>query len=256
MIESKPADIFLIAGGPQSKNNKAILAEALAQIKKKAPSVAYIGTASDDNKEFFLMLRPIIMAAGAGSVRLVPIVRRFDPDKAKDILLSSDVVFISGGDVDLGMKYLRKRNLIPFFRELYQVGKLFCGISAGAILLCRNWMHWRDPDDDGTVELLDCLGFAPLLCDVHDEEDDWMEIKRLLGFFPQGTVGYGIPAEGALRVSPNGKIASLGSASVRFIKKANTISISKNNAAERRRLRKLTNLPNPPFSPFIKGGNF
>ena len=254
--KSKPADIFLIAGGPQSKNTKAILAEVLKSSKKKAPSVAYIGTASSDNKEFFLMLSQILMTAGAGNVTLVPIVRRFDPAKSRNILLSSDVVFISGGDVDLGMKYLRKRNLIPFFRELYQVGKLFCGISAGAILLCRNWMHWRDPDDDGTVELLDCLGFAPLLCDVHDEEDDWMEIKRLLGFFPQGTVGYGIPAEGALRVSPNGKIASLGSASVRFIKKANTISISKNNAAERRRLRKLTNLPNPPFSPFIKGGNF
>jgi len=219
MIESKPADIFLIAGGPQSKNNKAILAEALAQIKKKAPSVAYIGTASDDNKEFFLMLRPIIMAAGAGSVRLVPIVRRFDPDKAKDILLASDVVFISGGDVDLGMKYLRKRKLIPLFRQLYNRGKLFCGISAGAIMLCRNWMHWRNPDDDDTAELLDCLGFAPLLCDVHAEEDNWVEMKRLLGFFPQGTAGYGIPAEGALWVSPNGKITPIGSAPVRFIKK-------------------------------------
>ena len=137
MTKSKPADIFLIAGGPKSKNTKAILAGALALIKKKAPSVAYIGTASSDNKEFFLMLRQIIMAAGAGNVSLVPIVRRFDPDKSRDILLSSDVVFISGGDVDIGMKYLRKRKLIPLFRQLYDRGKLFCGISAGAIMLSR-----------------------------------------------------------------------------------------------------------------------
>jgi peptidase E len=219
MIKEKPADIFLIAGGPQSKNTKAILAEALAQTKKKAPAIAYIGTASGDNKEFFLMLRQIIMAAGAGSVTLVPIVRRFDPDKARGILFASDVVFISGGDVDLGMKYLRKQKLVPFFRELYNRGKLFCGISAGAIMLCRNWMHWRKPDDDNTAELLDCLGFAPLLCDVHAEEDNWVEMKRLLGFFPQGTAGYGIPANGALRVAPDGKITSIGSAPVRFIKK-------------------------------------
>jgi len=194
--KSKSADIFLIAGGPKSKNHNAILAEVLKSSKKKAPNVAYIGTASSDNKEFFLMLRQIIMAAGAGSVRLVPIVRRFYPDKARDILLASDVVFISGGDVDLGMKYLRKRNfypisiskdneaarrrcrkrivhtlrkpttqptklaeeselgLVPFFKELYDRGKLFCGISAGAIMLCRNWMHWRDPDDDDTVDFL------------------------------------------------------------------------------------------------------
>jgi len=261
MTPSKPADIFLIAGGPQAKNTKEILAEVLKSsntnlqskvyrdgkeeatqaysnirrgaddaankgrrmnanwYKKKAPNVAYIGTASGDNKDFFLMLRPIIMVAGAGSVTLVPIVRRFDPDKAKDILLASDVVFISGGDVDMGMKYLCKRKLIPFFRELYDGGKLFCGISAGAIMLSRNWMHWRDPDDDDTAELLDCLGFAPLLCDVHAEVDNWVEMKRLLGFFPPGTVGYGIPTESALRVSPNGRITAIGAAPIRFIKK-------------------------------------
>jgi len=223
MTSSKPADIFLVAGGPQAKNTREILAEVLATCKKKAPSVAYIGTASGDNKEFFLMLKSIIMAAGAGNVTLVPIVRQFDAAKAKDILLASDIIFISGGDVEMGMKYLTKRKLIPFFRELYDGGKLFCGVSAGAIMLCRNWMYWRDPDDDDTAELLDCLGFAPLLCDVHAEEDNWVEMKRLLGFFPQGTAGYGIPSEGALRVAPNGKITSIGSGPVQFIKKSDYI---------------------------------
>lgn len=156
---------------------------------------------------------------------LVPIVRRFDLDNVRDILLGSDVVFINGGDVEMGMKYLRKRNLVPFFRELYDLGKLFCGVSAGAIMLCRNWMHWRAPDDDDTVELLDCLGFAPLLCDVHAEEDNWVEMKRLLGFFPQGTIGYGIPAEGALRVAQNGEVTDIGTPAVRFVKKGVDIII-------------------------------
>ena len=225
MTPSKHADIFLIAGGPNSQNTKTILVEVLANCRKKSPSVAYIGTASGDNKDFFLMLKPIIMAAGAGNVTLVPVVRQFDPDKARDILLACDIVFISGGDVDLGMKYLRNRKLIPFFRELYDQGKLFCGVSAGAIMLCRNWMSWRDPENDDTAELLDCLGFAPLLCDVHAEEDNWVEMKRLLGFFPQGEVGYGIPAEGALRVAPDGKVTSIGSVPVRFIKKGTDVII-------------------------------
>jgi len=219
MTKSKPADIFLLAGGMQSKNNEEILAGALALSKKETPNVAYIGTASGDNKDFFLRLSQLIMAAGAENVSLIPIVQRFDPDKTRGMLLSSDVVFISGGDVDLGMKYLRNRRLVSFFREIYDRGKVFCGISAGAIMLSRSWIRWRDPDDDDTVELFDCLGFAPLLCDVHGEEDNWVELKRLLGFFPQGTAGYGIPANGALRIAPDGKITSLGSAPVRFIKK-------------------------------------
>jgi peptidase E len=225
MTKSKPADIFLLAGGMQSKNNKEILAGALALTKKGTPNVAYIGTASGDNKDFFLRLSQLIMAAGAGNVSLVPIVRRFDPDKARDILLSCDVVFISGGDVDVGMNYLHNRKLVSFFRKIYDQGKIFCGISAGAIMLSRSWVRWRDPDDDDTVELFDCLGFAPLLCDVHGEEDNWAELKRLLGFFPHGTAGYGIPANGALRVAPDGKITSLGSAPIRFIKKGADIII-------------------------------
>jgi len=229
MTKSKPADIFLLAGGMQSKNNKEILAGALALSKKETPNVAYIGTASGDNNDFFLRLRQLITAAGAENVCLVPIVQGFDPDKARDILLSSDVVFISGGDVYLGMKYLRSRKLVSFFREIYDRGKIFCGISAGAIMVSRSWIHWRDPDDDDTVELFDCLGFAPLLCDVHGEEDNWVELKRLLGFFPQGTAGYGIPASGALRVAPDGKITSMGSAPLRFIKKGADI-IMVNNA--------------------------
>jgi hypothetical protein len=32
MTQSKPADIFLIAGGPQSKNNKEILAEGALRV--------------------------------------------------------------------------------------------------------------------------------------------------------------------------------------------------------------------------------
>ncbi len=149
MIKEKK--IFLLAGG-NWRSPGAILPvfkKILPQSGKDNPKVAYIGTASGDNNEFFLRLSQLIMAAGAGNVSLVPIVQEFDPDKARDIMLSSDIVFISGGDVHLGMKYLRSRKLVSFFREIYDRGNIFCGISAGTIMLGRNWIHWPDPDDDG-----------------------------------------------------------------------------------------------------------
>jgi len=58
-LQIKTCRYFLIAGGPQSKNTKAILAEVLKSSQKKTPNIAYIGTASNDNKEFFLMLSQI-----------------------------------------------------------------------------------------------------------------------------------------------------------------------------------------------------
>jgi cyanophycinase-like exopeptidase len=161
----------------------------------------------------------MLISAGADKVTLVPIVKGFDRKKTESILSSGDLVFISGGDVKAGMEYLEKRNLVPFLRKLYESGKPFFGISAGAIMLCSNWIHWRNSADDSSAKSFPCLGFAPVLCDTHAEDEGWNELRTLLGLCPEGTIGYGIPAGGALRVAPDGKITSIGSAPVRFIKK-------------------------------------
>jgi peptidase E len=219
MTKLKPAPIVLIAGGPQARNNEMMIAAMLKLSGEPKPAIAYIGTASEDDRSFFNMFKQMFIAAGAGNVTLVPIVRNFNKEKAEKFLNDCDLIFLSGGEVAAGMDYLQEHNLIPLLTDLYNSGKPFCGVSAGAIMLCKNWMLWRDENDDDTVELLDCIGFAPLLCDVHAEEDDWEEMKRLLSFFPEGTIGYGIPAGGALHVTPNGKITPIGSAPVQFIKK-------------------------------------
>ncbi|MGD0022566.1 MAG: Type 1 glutamine amidotransferase-like domain-containing protein [Smithellaceae bacterium] len=220
----RPAPIILISGGPNS-NNTTLIAEALALSKTQKPIIAYIGAASSDDKEFFSMLRRMLISAGADKVTLVPIVQGFERKKTESILSSGDLVFISGGDVKAGMEYLEKRNLVPFLRKLYESGKPFFGISAGAIMLCRNWIHWRKPADDSSAKSFPCLGFAPVLCDTHAEDEGWNELRTLLGLCPEGTIGYGIPAGGALRVTENGEVTDIGSPAVRFIKKGADIII-------------------------------
>jgi peptidase E len=218
-MKTKPSSLFLIAGGPQATNNELILGKALELAGNPKPAVAYIGTASEENKTFFRMIKRLLIGAGAGSVTLVPIVKNFNRTQVENILGTSDLIFISGGEVAMGMDYLREHDLIPLLTSLYNSGKPISGVSAGAIMLCRSWMRWRDENDDNTVQLLDCLGFAPLLCDVHAEEDGWEEMKRLLGFFPEGTKGYGIPAGGALIVTPAGKVTDIGNPPVLYMKK-------------------------------------
>jgi peptidase E len=219
-----PAPIILISGGPDS-NNTTLIAEALALSKTEKPVIAYIGAASSDNKEFFSMLRRMLISAGADKVTLVPVVKGFDRKKVESILSSGDLVFISGGDVKAGMGYLEKRNLVPFLRKLYESGKPFFGISAGAIMLCRNWIYWRKSTDDSSAKSFPCLGFAPVLCDTHAEDEGWNELRTLLGLCPGGTIGYGIPAGGALRVTQNGEVTDIGSPAVRFIKKSADVII-------------------------------
>jgi hypothetical protein len=118
---------------------------------------------------------------------------------------------MSGGDVEEGMRILEERQLLPFLRALYEAGKPFFGISAGSIMLAREWVRWDNPDDDASAAIFPCMRFAPVLCDTHGgEAEGWEELRALLRLEPEGTVGYGIPSGAGLCVYPDGRLEALG----------------------------------------------
>jgi hypothetical protein len=68
-------------------------------------------------------------------------------------------------------------------------------------MLARGWVRWAEADRGAKQDtLFDCLGFAPIYCDVHGEADGWDELKTLVRLLPENAVGYGIRAGAALRV--------------------------------------------------------
>jgi len=201
--------IYLLAGGRSSllKHKDPLLMRVLASCGLPHPSIAYVGAASGDNRPFFLMISRYLRACGTGHVILAPLAgKRVKIEKTRAILESADIVFISGGDVEMGMKVLEERQILPFLRELFERGKPFFGTSAGSIMLAWHWVHWKDPDDDATVSIFPCMGFAPIVCDTHGEAEGWEELRTLLRLSPEGALGYGIPAGAGLCVHPDGKI--------------------------------------------------
>src|SRR5664280_2650056 len=144
---------------------------------------------------------------------------RADLADARAVIERSDLVFVSGGDVEAGMAHLERHGLIPLLQTLHGAGTPFGGLSAGSIMLSRCWVRWPDPDDDTTAELFSCLALAPVLCDCHAESDDWEELRALLELTGEG-IGYGIPAGGALRVDPRGAVTALGVPAARFERRA------------------------------------
>lgn len=201
MKHGRPRPVHLIAGGRGGgrKGGDPLMAAALRLAGVDRPSVAYIGTASGDNGAFRIMIGGFLRAAGSGPVRLAPLVgRKADPDAAKKILESADIVFVSGGDVEEGMNGLTDGGMADFLRSLHAEGTPFFGVSAGSIMMARRWIRWADPHDDASAGLFPCLGLAPVLCDTHGEADGWAELRALLGLSPEGTVGYGIRSGAAL----------------------------------------------------------
>lgn len=220
---SKPSPIYLLAGGPGPRRGgrDSLLARALAAGGSERPSVAYVGAASGDNRAFMAMMAHHLRQAGAGAVTLAPLAgRRAQLDQALAVLEAADVVFMSGGDVEAGMRVLAERQLAPFLRRLYEAGKPFIGVSAGSIMLAQQWVRW---DQAGAPELFPCLGLAPILCDTHGEAEAWEELRALLELVPEGAVGYGIPSGGGLAVHPGGALEALGVPVQRFVRRRGRI---------------------------------
>jgi len=214
MNKQKP--LYLLAGGRGSSNN-AIFKAVLREIGKPHPVVGFVGAANEDDPRFFsFMGAEIKRALNCTLIQAMTVPAKADIPKAREILESVDAVFMAGGDVEVGMQVLEQKKLTLFLRKLYEQGKVFFGGSAGSIMLAREWVRWRNPDDDSTAELFPCLGIAPVICDTHAEEDDWIELKTALKLKGINSIGYGIPSGACLKINPDGEIEALGKAVARY----------------------------------------
>jgi peptidase E len=209
---SKPHPVYLLAGGHWK--NPGVMTPMFSKIFQALgsaqPRVAYVGAASGDSWMFYRLLAGLFKAAGAQEVARVLLAgRKADAAKARAQLQDADLVFVSGGDVEEGMRWLQVHALVPFFQKLYAAGKPFFGVSAGSIMLGKRWVAWADPKDDDSAALFGCLGLAGVLCDTHAEGEGWEELQAAVRLLPGAGRGYGIPTGGILRVAPGGKPTAL-----------------------------------------------
>ena len=212
--------VYLLAGGrpssPQTLNS--LLQAVYRESGKASPTIAYVGTANNDNKDFFLRMESVLKSAGAAKIEHAVLSSAgSDLQKAQDILTSADIIYISGGDVDRGTQVLQERQITGFLLELYKEGKPFFGLSAGSIMLAKEWIRWRDPNDDASAEIFPCLNIAPVICDTHCEQDNWEELQTLLKLKKDNVRGYGIVSGTAIKVFPDGRVEALGGAVHQYI---------------------------------------
>jgi cyanophycinase-like exopeptidase len=214
--------VYLLAGGrptPRKKQNS-LLEMVYRDYGIASPTVAYSGTASGDDPGFFGFISAELKGAGAGKITHAVIAPEgADLKKARAVLEAADIVFISGGDVSAGMDVLREKDMLGFLAGLYRQGKPFFGISAGAIMLAAKWVRWPDPADEHSAELFPCLGFAPIICDTHDEEGGWGELMAALRLEKEGVRGYGLASGSGVRVTHDGKVTAIGGTVFQYLRR-------------------------------------
>lgn len=209
------APVFLIAGaGPGTRRREVRFhADAVRATGKKAPTIAYVGAAANDSLAFEKLISLMVFGRRATVVPVRLKRRSVATSTARALLADADLVFFTGGDVELGMQLIGERGLGPYLRELHHAGKVMEGISAGAMMLGRRWVRFPGGGDGARAEPFDCLGLVPHSFDCHAEEDDWSELRALARLVPDESVVYGIAAGGAVRW--DGELTALGMPLVR-----------------------------------------
>jgi len=213
--------VYLLSGRSPTREGRAdpVIQAVFRESGTAAPTIAYIGTANGDNTDFYNRMAATFIKEGACRVNhtlLSP--DGADIKAAQAVLQSADIIFLSGGDVDWRIRVLREKNMVDFLLGLYEEGKPYFGSSAGALMLAREWVRWRDPDDNSSAELFSCLGLAPVICDTHDEDSGWQELQAALRLEEDNTRGYGIVTGTAIRVLPTGEVEAWGGAVHRYIR--------------------------------------
>ena len=217
---------ILIAGGMHSSPQALVRMMSQAFHGMQNPQVAYIGTANGDSAVFFQMIKLALKKAGAGKVAFVHLAKKKpDLDAARTALSKSDVVFLSGGEVEDGMVWIKKHGLVDFLKGLYSAGKRFMGVSAGVIMMGSHWVHWDVEGDDSTAQLFDCLGLIPALFDVHGESEDWIELKAALKLLGDGERGYGLPSGAMISADSRGVLVNLEKEYLVFENKGGNIHV-------------------------------
>jgi hypothetical protein len=219
---SNQQPVYLFAGG----RGKTIFSSfkeigKVIQTLGHNPEVAIVGAASlKDNPLIYDLMALLLKSNCRCKVRRAVLAHpKADIEKAKNILQKADIIFMSGGDAEVGMQILKEKKMDGFLHELAQQGKLFLGVSAGTIMLNREWVRWQNPDDDSTCNLYQCLGLSQVICDTHAEGDDWVELKAALQIGKEGAVGYGIPSGAFLKAYPDGRIEAFIEPAAKFLKK-------------------------------------
>ena len=200
-------NMYLMAGG-RGGSSGSFLREAFAECGSAHPSVAYIGTANGERSDFMNdYMAPMLIEAGASEVKLVPLLgSSCGSEDARRILIESDLIFLAGGEVEDGILGI-PADVKVLLRQLYDMGKVFAGVSAGTIMLGIAWPHWDDEDNDPeNAVLFDCLGFAPTIFDTHCEGEDWIELRKAVELSPEGFTGYGLPTGSSVAVTPDGSL--------------------------------------------------
>lgn len=182
--------IVAIGGGeigrPGTKiETESIDKEIIKLSEKTNPRLLFIPTASKDSESYYQVIQNYYgVRLGCKTDVLYLIKEKPSKKEIRDKVLSSDIIYVGGGNTLQMLKLWRKYGLDNILKEALEQGIVLSGISAGAIC----WFKYANSDSlkftDSKNPLINIKGlnFIPLMsCPHYDvEKNRRPSLKRMM----------------------------------------------------------------------------
>lgn len=188
---------ILIGGGDFPAVDK----EIISQSGKKTPKIVLFPTAGYDSQELIAGLYEKFSPYST-NIEAIPLIEKSISDKeVKEKILSSDIVYISGGCTEILMKEFYIHNIDKYLKEAYEKGVVLSGSSAGAI--CLSAQGYND-FDSGKYDFINGAGIIPILLGPHYNMETWCDFDISLSHKTSDKHAFALTNGAALICTENG----------------------------------------------------
>ena len=178
---------MLIGGGDVGRGNtayetKEIDEEIVKMTGKDNPNFLFIGLASSFSDSYYDTMKKIYKDLGCTPVYLKKKNILHNPDLVATKIKEADIIYFCGGDTEKLLQDITSYNIIPLLKEKAQSDVVFAGMSAGAILFCRQgFSDYKILNNTSTdYEFITGLGFLDINFCPHYEQEKRLSLKKHL----------------------------------------------------------------------------
>lgn len=125
--------ICLYSGGDRNKND-GLNRELIKLFPNKRVKITYIPSAGDEDRKYFKEFQDWYKFYGLSNLGFFSLEEKFN-NKSVERLLTSDAIYLSGGNTYHFLFWLRKRNFLSSLKNFVKKGGFLIGLSAGSILM-------------------------------------------------------------------------------------------------------------------------
>lgn len=172
----------------------------------------YIGASNKDKIEFYELFKA---AMNNWEIFDCDMINSGFSKTDKENLENADLIFLSGGDTKSGWDIFKETGIKDIIIKKYHEGTFIIGVSAGAVQL--GWQMLVNDKVTLSNTVVDMLKLAPFVIDVHQESNEWGNIKSLLKLSSNMKRGFGIPFGAGIIYHPDQTLEITGKPIHKFV---------------------------------------